>query len=118
MPRPILDDAGRPLEVKAEIPTGAGIGLSYAMPGAGHLYLGDTGKGLMYAGLTLGLGASLAAAQHAAFFSNVSFVPPEQIWAESLQGLAIAWLAMGIVSALDVGGAIAERQPPLNEAAR
>lgn len=118
MPRPILDDAGKPLEVKLELPTAAGVGLSFAMPGAGHLYLGETSKGLMYAGLTLGLGASLAAAQHLYYFRNVSYVPPESVAAETLQGFAIAWLSMGILSAMDANGAIIARQLPLNETGR
>lgn len=117
-PRPILDDAGRPLEIKAEIPTSAGVGLSFVMPGAGQLYLGETSRGLMYAGLTLGLGASLAAAQHLYYFRDVSYVLPESVAAETLQGLAIAWLSMGLVSAMDAHGAIAARQLPLNESGR
>lgn len=117
-PRPLLDAAGKPLEVTVAVPTGAGVGLSFAMPGAGQLYLGETVKGWSYFGLTLGLGAAAAAVTHGILYPGVTYVPPESIWAESLQGFALSWLVMGAISAWDAAGVTAERQLPLNESGR
>lgn len=114
--RPVLGEDGKPLIVTAQVPTAAGIGLSFALPGAGQFYLGESTKGWLYVGSALGLGAALASAQHAMFFSGSSFVPPEQIAAEILQGAVISWLGVGLVSALDAQRSISERQPALREA--
>ncbi|HEY9857020.1 MAG TPA: hypothetical protein V6D05_14855 [Stenomitos sp.] len=114
--RPVLGPDGQPLVVTAQVPTAAGIGLSFAMPGGAQLYLGETTKGWAYAGSAVGLGAALALGQHLVFFSGSSFVPPEQIAAELLQGMVISWLGVGLVSALDAHHSLTERQPALQEA--
>lgn len=114
--QPVLGPDGKPLVVTAQVPTSAGVGLSFAMPGAGQLYLGETTKGWVYAGSAVGLTAGLAVAQHVLFFSGSSFVPPEQVAAEILQGFVLSWLGMGIVSAIDAHRTISDRQPALQEA--
>ncbi len=114
--QPVLGADGKPLVVTAQVPTGAGIGLSFALPGAAQLYLGETTKGWLYAGTAVGLTAGLAVAQHALFFGSSSFVPPEQVAAEILQGFVISWLGVGIVSALDARRSLDDRQPALKVA--
>lgn len=116
LPRPVLGPDGKPLVVTAQVPTGAGVGLSFAMPGAGQLYLGETTKGWVYAGSAVGLTAGLAVAQHVMFFGGSSFVPPEQVAAEILQGLVLSWLTVGVVSAIDAQRTLSARQPALGEA--
>lgn len=113
---PVLGSDGKPLIVTAQVPTAAGIGLSFALPGASQLYLGETPKGWLYIGSTLGLSAALASAQHVMFFGGSSYVPPEQIAAEILQGAVISWLGVGLVSAWDAQRSLSERQPALREA--
>jgi len=44
-PAPVLGPDGKPLEVTAQVPNGAGVGLSLAMPGWSQLYLGDKARG-------------------------------------------------------------------------
>lgn len=114
--RPVLGPDGQPLIVTAQVPTAAGIGLSFAMPGASQLYLGETTKGWVYAGSAVGLGAALAVGQHVLFFSGSSYVPTEQVAAEILQGAVISWLTVGLVSAMDAHRSISDRQPSLQEA--
>lgn len=114
--RPVLGADGKPLVVTARVPTAASIGLSFALPGAGQLYLGETTKGWIYVGSTAGLTAALAVAQHTLFFSGSSFVPPEQVAAEILQGAVLSWLGVGLVSAIDAQRSTADRQPALQEA--
>lgn len=116
VPRPVLGPDGQPLIVTAQVPTSAGIGLSFALPGASQLYLGETTKGWIYMGSTIGLSAALAAGQHALFFSGSSFVPPEQVAAEILQGAVLGWLVVGLVSAVDANRSISDRQPALQVA--
>lgn len=116
LPRPVLGPDGKPLVVTAQVPTGAAVGLSFAMPGAGQLYLGEATKGWLYAGTAAGLTAGLAVAQHALFFSGSSFVPPEQVAAEILQALVVSWLGVGLVSAVDAHRSVSDRQPALREA--
>ena len=115
--RPLLNASGKPLEVKAEIPDEAGVAFSFALPGASQFYLGDAPRGWLYVALTCGLGAGLAFAQNEIYFSNQSYVLPESIAAETLQGFAISWLTMGIISAIDAHRAIASRQPSLSATA-
>lgn len=111
--RAVLGPDGSPLILTAQVPGASAIGLSFALPGASQLYLGETTKGWIYAGSTVGLSAILATAQHAVFFSGSSFVPPEQVAAEILQGAVISWLAVGLVSAIDAHRSISDRQPAL-----
>lgn len=116
VPRPVLGPDGKPLVITAQVPTTAGVGLSFVLPGAGQFYLGETTKGWIYTGTTVGLSAALAVAQHTLFFGGSSYVPPEQVAAEILQGAVISWLGMGMVSAIDAHHSISERQPALQEA--
>lgn len=115
-PRPVLGLDGQPLVVTAHVPTVAGVGLSFAMPGGGQLYLGESTKGWIYAGTAVGLSAALAVGQQVLYFGGFSYVSGEQMAAEILQGIVISWLGVGLVSAIDAHRSISERQPALQEA--
>lgn len=114
-PRPILGSDGHPLEVTAEVPTMAAAGLSFAMPGAGQFYLGETTKGYAYLGSALAAGVGISVLENALWFGGQSYVLPESIAFEVIQGLVLGWLVTGSVSAFDAYHSIASRQPDLAE---
>lgn len=116
VPRPILGSDGHPLEVTAEVPTMAAAGLSFAMPGAGQFYLGETTKGYAYLGSALAVGAGIAVLENALWFGGQSYVLPESIAFEAVQGMVLGWLVTGSLSAFDAYHTLASRQPDLADA--